>query len=109
MGSDSAPTRSQLSAARQSQPHDLYIGRGKRDTRYQQPSKWGNPFRVRRAGRAAALSSDRDYVLSSTLRAMLHELAGKTLLCSCSPSQRCHGDVLITLFEENGLADRQST
>ena len=98
---NAVPTRSQISEARHSQPGNLYIGRGWRDGRYGKPSRWGNPFRVSQEGRKAALAKCRDYILTSPLRAQLPELAGKTLLCSCRPNQRCHGDVLVELFEQN--------
>jgi hypothetical protein len=93
------PDRSQISEARHVRPNDLYIGRGERDSRYREASKWGSPFRVAQFGRKVALAKYKAHIMQSPLREQLSELAGKTLMCTCSLNQRCHGDVLIELFE----------
>ncbi|NIN65305.1 MAG: DUF4326 domain-containing protein, partial [Anaerolineae bacterium] len=79
----------------------VYIGR---------PSKWGNPFshkgntlaNVRVATREEAVDRFREYITSDameSLRADLHELKGRTLVCWCKP-QACHGDVLAELARQ---------
>ena len=85
-------------------PRDgVYVGR---------PTKWGNPFIVRRDG-------DRDYVIScyrAWLEGRWHrvdgrkppktseiksELKGRDLVCWCAPAP-CHADVLLTVANEGG-------
>ena len=70
-------------------PDAIYIGR---------PSKWGNPYVIGRDGsRALVIARYRDYILKSPLLgAVLAELAGKDLVCFCSPKP-CHGDVLLEI------------
>lgn len=64
----------------------VYIGR---------PSKWGNPFIIGRDGsRDDVITTYRTWLASSGLNP--RELAGKDLLCWCSPLP-CHGDVLLEL------------
>jgi hypothetical protein len=79
--------------------YDVYIGR---------PSKWGNPFAVKRGTRAAhivptveeALDKYEEWLRSQPeLMAALPELRGKVLGCWCAPGP-CHGDVLARLAEE---------
>jgi hypothetical protein len=75
-----------------SEPYDVYIGR---------PSKWGNPFRLRReADRVQVLAQYRAWVLTQPdLVAALPELRGKVLGCYCKP-RACHGDVLAELANQ---------
>jgi hypothetical protein len=70
-------------------PYDVYIGR---------PSKWGNPFRLRREGdRGAVLIQYRAWLMTRPdLLSQLGELRGKVLGCWCKP-KACHGDVLAEL------------
>ena len=65
----------------------VYVGR---------PSKWGNPFVIGRHG-------DRDEVIrlyrerlvgSPAMMRAVRELAGRDLVCWCSP-EACHADVLV--------------
>jgi len=66
----------------------LYVGR---------PSKWGNPFIVGRDGtRAEVIARYRAFVCDGPLMAEVGELAGKSLICWCSPLP-CHADVLLEL------------
>jgi Domain of unknown function (DUF4326) len=67
---------------------DVYIGR---------PSKWGNPFKLRKGeDRRRALDKYRAWLLrQDDLLAQLHELRGKILGCWCKP-ELCHGDVLVS-------------
>lgn len=70
-----------------------YIGRG---------SKWGNPFRLRKeADRNRVIREYAHYILKqpALLRAIEQgELDGKRLACYCRP-KRCHGDVLVCLWQ----------
>jgi len=74
------------------EPYDVYIGR---------PSKWGNPFEIGRHGtRDEVCKKYRTYILGETdLLSSLPELKGKVLGCWCAP-QRCHGDILMELANE---------
>lgn len=71
--------------------YDVYIGR---------PSKWGNPFKLKKGeSREACLARYREWLLSQPeLMASLHELKGKTLGCWCKPLS-CHGDILAELAD----------
>lgn len=75
----------------------VYIGR---------PSKWGNPFHIRETvyGQANKVYT-RDEAIelyqiyldnNEELKADLHELEGKDLVCWCAP-EPCHGDILLRL------------
>jgi len=72
--------------------YDVYIGR---------PSKWGNPYTVGVDGtRDEVCERYRTYLLGETnLLSSLPELKGKVLGCWCAP-QRCHGDILAELANE---------
>ena len=79
----------------------VYIGRGC-PSRDLPPSRWANPFRVRRFGRQAAIQRFKAYLDSSpSLRAALPELSGAVLVCHCLPDQACHGDVLLRALAES--------
>lgn len=61
------------------------------------PSKWGNPFVIDKDGtRAEVIARYRTWLLGrpGLLAAARTELAGRDLVCFCSP-RPCHGDVLI--------------
>ena len=70
---------------------DVYIGR---------PSKWGNPFKLKKGDkREDVLDEYRKWLLQQVdLLADLHELRGKSLGCWCKP-ELCHGDVLAELAD----------
>lgn len=68
----------------------VYIGR---------PSKWGNPFILDVDGsRKKVIRLYREWLLAQPelVAAAKKELAGKDLLCWCSP-KACHGDVLLEI------------
>lgn len=70
--------------------YDIYIGR---------PSKWGNPFDVKKYGRQEAIRRYEEWIRGQPqLLEDLHELEGKVLGCWCKPKD-CHGDVLVRLLE----------
>ena len=64
------------------------------------PSKWGNPFPVQMFGRDVCVKLYEVYICENEgLRADLHELKGKDLVCCCKPKD-CHADVLLRLANE---------
>jgi hypothetical protein len=71
--------------------YDVYIGR---------PSKWGNPYRLKKGEpRENCLARYRKWLLSRPdLLAAIGELKGKVLGCWCKPLA-CHGDILAELAE----------
>jgi len=75
--------------------HDaVYIGR---------PTKWGNPFAIGKDGsRAEVIAKYRTYLRQNPelIIEVKRELAGKDLICFCSPLP-CHGDVLLEIANEN--------
>jgi hypothetical protein len=74
----------------------VYIGR---------PSKWGNPFIIGRDGnRSEVIRKYREWLFGrkDIMEAARRELAGKDLVCFCSP-KACHGDVLMAVA--NGTID----
>lgn len=82
------------------QPYDVYVGR---------PSKWGNPFVLKRElDRAAVIEQYRAWIVQQPdLMAVLGELRGKVLGCWCAP-RACHGDVLVALVDALGDSDVQA-
>lgn len=86
----------------QQNPHFVYIGRGNARKGLPQ-SKWHNPYRIEDAPACFHLESERRAWAINTFAAHLQtsdellvdlpELAGKTLVCFCSP-KKCHGGVL---------------
>lgn len=80
---------------------DLYIGRANSYLNLPQ-SKWANPFVMHNEGdRIRVLELYEEHIRSKPdLMNALVELKGKTLGCYCAP-KRCHGDVLIQLYEEH--------
>jgi hypothetical protein len=90
------------------EPYDVYIGR---------PSKWGNPFshkdgttaKFKVATRGEAIDAYEKWITEGEgnhLLNDLHELDGKVLGCWCKP-QRCHGDILVKLNEEQKLIAKE--
>lgn len=88
--------------------HEVYVGR---------PSKWGNPFKLRRpADRKLVVQLYEDWVLGKITKPVLakrgvkqvkpsftvddirRELKGKRLYCWCHP-KACHADVLARLAD----------
>ena len=63
-------------------------------------SKWQNPFHVKKYGLNTSLEMYEKYIRQSVLYDYLDELRGKLLGCLCYP-EKCHGDVLIKLLNEN--------
>lgn len=84
---------------------DVYIGRAVERGGWNLPqSKWHNPFTVSSCGSVAeAVSRFETYIRGKPeLLAALPELRGRVLGCWCknSPSDPCHGDVLVRLLNE---------
>lgn len=75
--------------------YDVYISR---------PSKWGNPFVVGVDGdREEVIRKYEDWIRNQPeLLKDIPELQGKILGCWCAP-KLCHGDVLVSLVNENNL------
>ena len=89
---------------------DVYIGRACNMGGWRLPqSKWHNPYSVKQYGRDGALARYRTYIESNSNHLLddLHELAGKSLGCWCSPSP-CHGDILRELFSKETLPSAES-
>ncbi len=82
------------------QDYDLYIGRSNKWLGLPE-SKWHNPFFMKNEGqRPTVLKLYEEHIRSRPdLIAALPELSNKTLGCYCAP-KRCHGNVLIELYEE---------
>jgi Domain of unknown function (DUF4326) len=78
---------------------DVYIGR---------PSKWGNPFKIKKGEcREAVIEKYREWLLQQpNLIAQLAELEGKVLGCWCKPAL-CHGDVLAELANAGHAAQKK--
>jgi|WetSurMetagenome_2_1015567.scaffolds.fasta_scaffold18354_9 hypothetical protein len=71
--------------------YDIYIGR---------PSKWGNPFSIKKYGRNQCIEMYKEWILTQPkLLESLHELKNKTLGCWCKPN-KCHGDILVELVSK---------
>jgi hypothetical protein len=78
----------------------VYIGRGLLAGKERfVPSKWANPYSVKRYGRVEALKRYERMIRGGPLWDELPELEGKVLACWCKP-EPCHGDVLLRLIEE---------
>jgi hypothetical protein len=58
------------------------------------PTRWGNPFCVKKYGRAGAVEMFRKELERCGLSG-LHELRGKNLACWCKLGEPCHADVLL--------------
>ena len=104
----SKPTRGQIGTVKRLQHRHLYIGRGAPHLGCLR-SLWANPFKVKEFGREAAIQKFETMLKSSTdLQQKLHQLSDKVLLCHCDPSEACHGDVLISAWEDKFLAGNAS-
>lgn len=70
---------------------EVYIGR---------PSKWGNPYRLKKGeSRKACLARYQQWLMSQPeLLQSIGELKGKVLGCWCKPLE-CHGDILAALAD----------
>lgn len=81
---------------------DVYIGRRWSLGGWDLPaSPFANPFRKADYPDQDVVDKYRDYLLSKPkLLAKLPELRGKVLGCFCSPTESCHGDVLIELLDQ---------
>lgn len=76
----------------------VYIGR---------PSRWGNPFVVGQDGsRDEVIEKYYEYLKENPelVEDIKKELAGKDLVCYCSPLP-CHGDVLLFIANEGEKDD----
>jgi hypothetical protein len=80
----------------------VHCKREKYDVLIDRTTKWGNPFvMTSEADRAEVIRKYEQWVLQQPhLMSSLHELAGKTLACWCSP-KACHGDVLLRLANQD--------
>lgn len=68
-------------------------------------SKWNNPFDAKECGIEQSLELYKNYIKNNAkLMNSLSELKNKTLACWCHPN-RCHGDILIELLNENKIND----
>ena len=100
----SKPTRGCISEVKRLQRLHLYIGRGASHLKCAR-SLWANPFTVKTHGREGAIRRFRSMLQDSqNLQQQLHQLTGKVLLCHCSLSEPCHGDVLIQAWEDKFLS-----
>lgn len=70
---------------------DVYIGR---------PSKWGNPFKLKKGeSRELCLTRYREWLMQQPeLLEAVGELRGKVIGCWCKPLP-CHGDILAELAD----------
>ena len=60
------------------------------------PSKWGNPYRVKKYGRTEAIKHfGRMLETRPDLLEALGELDGAVLRCHCKEGEHCHGDEII--------------
>lgn len=81
-------------------PSNLYIGRNMEVyIKGAKASKWGNPYNVKKYGLDSCLDLYEKHVKTGDLYNQLAELEGKTLGCWCYPN-KCHGNILIKLFNE---------
>lgn len=82
--------------------YDVYIGR---------PSVWGNPYSAKAGTMADFRVATLDEAIASYERWLRgrpllvaraqRELKGKILGCWCGPKQRCHGEVLVKIANED--------
>ena len=90
---------------------DVYIGRAVAYTEFTEDSQWCNPYRVKNYTTPRACLSDYYlYIRGQIANGFnLRELAGKKLGCWCITTDKlepykCHGQVLMKLLQEAGLA-----
>ena len=99
----SKPTRCNVSEVKRLQKRHLYIGRSASHLGCKR-SFWANPFQVKRYGQSGGISKFEAFFNSSPARQRrLGQLTDKVLLCHCSQSESCHGDVLIRAWEDKFL------
>jgi hypothetical protein len=65
------------------------------------PSKWGNPYRIKRTA-AACVAKFRQWIANNPWNYPFHgeirrELRGKNLACYCELDAACHADVLLEI------------
>ena len=84
--------------------YTLYIGRANKWRGLAQ-SKWANPFVMKNEGmRDWVIEKYVEHILSKEdLLRSLPELDNQILGCWCPPDKTCHGDILISLFNERVL------
>ena len=83
-------------------PYDIYIGRRISNPNWRlEDSIWANPFKITdTCPRDEVIALYREYILGKPeLLNLLPTLSGKVLGCWCCP-EKCHGDVLIELFNQ---------
>ena len=79
---------------------DLYIGRGSKQ-RGLGRSVWSNPHKVAQSSREEAIRRYSETLRNDqSLSSIIWTLSGARLVCHCTPTQRCHADVLISLFRQ---------
>ena len=99
----SKPTRGNIKEVKRLQKRHLYIGRGASHLGCGR-SFWANPFPVKQYGLQGAISKFETLLQSSpSMQSQLVQLTDKVLLCHCSPTEPCHGDVLIRAWENRFL------
>ena len=99
----SKPTRGNIKDVKRLQKRHLYIGRGASHLGCGR-SFWANPFPVKQYGLQGAINKFETLLQSSpSMQSRLVQLTNKVLLCHCSPTEPCHGDVLINAWENRFL------
>lgn len=102
-----ASTQARVANVSKREAFDVYVGRSGRG---RTNTGWGNPFRLDANTERARAESVATYAAmlaeNQTLQDRLHELAGRTLGCWCSP-KLCHAHVLAHATE-HGTASLDS-
>ena len=94
------PVRGYLDGIRRLMVGDLYIGRGSKQ-RGLGRSVWSNPHKVAQSSREEAIRRYSETLRNDrSLSSIIWTLSGARLVCHCTPTQRCHADVLISLFRQ---------
>ena len=84
-------------------PYEVYIGRRISNPNWRlDESIWANPFKMKsEEERDIVVEQYRQYLLSKPdLLKQLPSLSGKILGCWCPADKKCHGKVIIELFEQ---------
>ena len=63
-------------------------------------SKWHNPFSTKKYPLEDSLEMYKEHVITSGLVNDIKELKGKTLGCWCIPYSKCHGEVLVEMYNK---------
>ena len=80
------------------QGEEVYVGRGAPE-RGLPRSKWANPFHIGKDGsREVVLERFRKHAVAGFTEEDLGTLRGCTLVCHCKLTERCHGDILLSLI-----------